>query len=645
MGKPQQKTVQSEQPEKLSLTSADIAALKREQMKELFPEAFSENKIDFDQLKRVLGEWVDAGKERFGLNWPGKAECVKIIQQPSIATLKPSRDESLEFDTTENIFIEGDNLEVLKLLQKSYFGKIKVIYIDPPYNTGNDFIYPDNYAETLDTYLAYTGQVDDEGKRFSTNTEATGRYHSNWLNMMYPRLYLAKNLLLEEGVIFISIDDHEQANLKALCDIIFGEENFIADIIWQKKFARANDAAYFSTMHDHILCYAKNSKQIGNDNAWELNLLDRGEETPEGYSNPDNDSRGDWTSVVLSAKSGTEKLRYKIVTPSGRVCLPPDGRYWAVNEEKLKELVKDNRIWFGKGGDGIPRLKTFLSEVQSGLRPNTIWFHEDVGHNQEGRQELKALFDDKALFDSPKPVRLLKTILKIASDKSDFIVLDFFAGSSTTAHAVMAANSEDNGKRKFIMVQLPEIVDESSDVFKAGYATIADISKERIRRASKKISKEIKEQLDLKGNGIPDLGFKAFKLSQSNFKIWEGAVEKIEGLEKQLDLHVDHIASKSTQDDILYEILLKAGFPLTTKVEKTKMAGKQVYSIEEGALLICLEAEITEELIDTMANASPIQVICLDAGFKGNDQLKTNAVQTFKSRAQSKEQEIVFRTV
>ena len=472
----------------------NISEDKKSKLKELFPEVFSEDKIDFDKLKLTLGEDISDSEERFGLQWAGKKDCFKVIQEPSVGTLKPCKKESVNWDTTENLFIEGDNLEVLKQLQKAYYGKVKTIYIDPPYNTGGEFIYPDRFQENLDTYLAYTGQVNDEGKKFSTNTETSGRFHSNWLNMMYPRLFFAKNLLKDEGVIFISIDDNEYDNLKKVGDEIFGEENFIANIIWQKKFSRSNDATYFSTMHDHILCYAKTSKLINPLKGWDLNLIERGSDVPSGYSNPDNDIRGNWASVVLSAKSGSESLKYMITTPSGRECYPPDGRFWGVNKNKFEELVLDNRIWFGKNGDGTPRLKTFLSEVQSGLRPNSIWFHNEVGHNQEGRQELKALFDDKAYFDGPKPVRLLKHILKITTEDKDFIALDFFSGSCSTAHAVLDLNKEDGGNRKFIMVQLPEPCDDKSEAFKAGYKTIADIGKERIRRVIKKIETEVQEE-------------------------------------------------------------------------------------------------------------------------------------------------------
>jgi len=615
-----------------ALKSMDIAAQKREELKQLFPEAFDEGKIDFEQLKRALGELVEPGKERFGLSWPGKAECMKIIQQPSVATLKPARDESVNFDETENLFIEGDNLEVLKLLQKSYFGKVKMIYIDPPYNTGKEFIYPDKYAETLETYLSYTGQIDDDGRKFSTNTDAVGRYHSNWLNMMYPRLYLARNLLREDGVIFISIDDNEQANLKLLCDQIFGEENFINNIIWQKKYAAANDAKWLSDTHDFILCYAK-SKDV-----WRPNHFERSEELNSKYSNPDDDPRGAWYPTNLSVKTYSEKNDYVITSPAGIDFSPPPSRCWVVSKEKYEELLADNRIWFGKDGTSRPYQKKFLTEVQQGVVPTTLWLHPEAGHTVGAKSEVRDLFEGSSdLFDTPKPTKLLQRILDMSTDE-DCIVMDFFAGSASLAHAVFNENLEDNGKRVCITVQLPEKIDNSDQ-------TIADLAKERIRRAAKKISEKQNGQLDLNGSGALDLGFKVFKLSPSNFKIWEGDIEKIENLEQQLFDHIDHLSAASTPEDILYELLLKAGFSLTTQVEKIQLAGTDVFSIEEGAMLICLDKDLSQEVIDAMAEANPPQVICLDEGFKGNDQLKANAVQTFKSCAQTEESEIVFKTV
>jgi len=603
--------------------STDIVSENIERMKNIFPDAFTEGGVNFDTLRQLLGDAkvLDEGEEKYGLNWHGKKKARQIALTPSTGTLLPCPEESVDWDTTKNLFIEGDNLEVLKLLQKSYANKVKMIYIDPPYNTGKEFVYPDNYQENLDTYLRYTGQLDDEGMKFSSNTESSGRQHTNWINMIYPRLKVARNLLSQDGVIFISIDDNEQANLREVCDEIFGAENFIANIIWQKKFSRSNDAEYFSTMHDHILCYAKSSST---DQGWVLNLLPRGEEVPSGYGNLDNDERGLWTSVVLSTKSGTEKLKYEITTPSGRVCIPPDGRFWGVSENKFQELVRDNRIWFGKNCEGIPRLKTFLSEVQSGLRPNTIWLHRDVGHNQEGRQEVKALFEGKGYFDGPKPVRLIDTMLKITSDKKSFVVLDFFAGSGTTAHAVMKQNAEDNGNRRFISIQLPEPLDEKSDAAKAGYETIADISKGRIGRAGIKIKEDHPE------SGC-DLGFKVFKLSNSNITVWNPDRANIE---ESLLSHEEHLIEGRTEQDVLYELLLKRGVDLSVPIESREVSGKNFYSIGYGVLFACLDKSITSEQVENIAQgiidwytelapSSETHVFFRDSAFR-DDVSKTN---------------------
>lgn len=626
--------------EKMTLDSMDIAEEKREALKRIFPEVFTEERIDFDQLKRVLGEWVDSDVERFGLNWPGKAECMKIIQKPSIATLKPVRDESINFDETENVFIEGENLEVLKLLQKAYFGKVKMIYIDPPYNTGKEFIYPDKYCEELKTYLAYTGQVDDNGRRFSTNTDTHGRFHSHWLNMMYPRLYLARNLLSEDGVIFISIDDHEIVNLRALCDLIFGEENFVIQLIWKsRQIVDSRNKTNASTDHEYVLVYAKNSE--------EAKILGK-EIDIDKYSNPDNDSRGPWMSnsiLGLATASQRPNLHYPITDPNKGVkyfCPPDTG--WRYSRETMEQKISDGRIVFPKSLTGRPREKKFLSEIKSEFTGLSSIIPQDVGYTLNGTREVRDLMNGR-YFDFPKPTSLIKLLVKQGTLREGDIIIDFFAGSATTAHAVMQLNAEDGGSRKYMCVQLPEPTAEKSEAYKSGYETIADIGKERIRRAARQIEDEQNGQLDLNGNGKLDLGFKAFKLDQSNFRVWDGTVEDEDALVEQLELHVDHIAEESSTESILYELLLKAGFPLTTKVEKRNMAGKEVFSIAGGEVLLCLEQKVTSELIDALASANPSQVICLDAAFQRNDQLKVNAALTFKSLAEAKGTEMVFRTV
>ncbi len=620
------------QPEKLDLRSQDIAAEQREKLRQLFPEVITEDgKVDFDRLKTTLGEIVDNGKERYGMNWPGKAECFRTIQMPSRATLRPCREESVNFDTTENLIIEGDNLEVLKLLQKGYLGKVKMIYIDPPYNTGNDFIYPDNYSENLDTYLSYTGQVDAEGRKFSTNPDTDGRFHSKWLNMMYPRMFLARNLLREDGVIFISIDDTEFDNLRKLCNEIFGEESFIAAVTWQKIYSGKADATHFGRFHEYILCIAKNVSSA------QIHLLPRTAEMDARYSNPDDDPRGVWLSNDLTAAGERSAGHFDVKSPTGATFDSPQGKHWLYSEVTMTRLLAENRIWFGKHGTAFPRLKRFLTEVQQGRRASTVWIHNEVGSTDEGTKELRTLFPElQGDFQTPKPVRLIKQMLQIATTKdTDDIVVDFFAGSGTTAEAVFQANEEDGGRRKVILVQLPERTE------RADFPTIADITKERVRRVIKELNNEDVDKLDLERVAKSDRGFRAFKLDSSNFKPWDGTqTDTPEGVTNQLELHVDHVLPDRSQEDILTELLLKSGFPLSTKIEATQLAGKQVFSVEGGTMLVCLDGNLTPEVIKAMADMKPSRVICLDDGFQGNDQLKTNAVQTMKARGV-----LSFRTV
>lgn len=630
---------------KQELTSMDIKEAQLQKLKELFPEAFTEGlKVDWDKLRLTLGdETVDTGKERYGMNWPGKADCFKTIQQPSIGTLVPARNESIDFDTTQNLFIEGDNLEVLKLLQKSYLGKIKMISIDPPYNTGNEFIYPDNYNENLNTYLEYTGQIDGEGRKFATNTESDGRFHSKWMNMMYPRLFLAKNLLKEDGLIFISIDDNEAHNLRVICNEIFGEENFLADIVWQRTFATKNDAKYFSSEHENILVYSKNIQFV------KINLLKRGEKQDARYTNPDNDLRGPWTSTDLLRMEHRVNSVYKITSPTGKEWVPLPGTSWRHPENEMLELIKNNEVTFGTDGNSKPRRKRFLSEVKQGIIPQTIWKHEEVGHTQEAKQMINKIFDNISLFDNPKPTRLIKRMVKLSCNKND-IVLDFFAGSATTAHAILEHNKEEVSNLNFICVQIPEPTDEKSEAYKAGYKTIADISKERIRRVATKMRneeieflKKSESKLFEEKHHVNDLGYKVYKLAQSNFKVWDTTVEKSpELIQQKLFEHINHISPEAEQEAILYELLLKSGFELTTHIEVLTLAGKTVFSIADGQLLICLEKEITHDCIKAMAEKEPSRVICLDEAFTGTnaDALKTNAVQIMKSKGV-----VNFRTV
>lgn len=615
--------------DKLRMQSFDKTGDNIKKIASLFPQCVTERMgkngkpelaIDFEKLKNELsGEVIDEGEERYQFTWPNKKAAEHLANTPTTMTLRPCREESLDFDTTQNLYIEGDNLEVLKVLRETYLGKVKMIYIDPPYNTGNDFVYNDDFAQLAEKYKDNSGQLDEEGNRMVLNMESNGRFHTDWLNMIYPRLKVAKDFLADDGVIFISIDDNEVDNLKKICDATFGEKNFIADLIWQKKFSRANDATYFSTMHDHILCYANNNI-LYSPNGWKIGLLPRGNEIPAGYSNPDDDERGIWTSVVLSAKSGSESLLYEITTPSGRKCTPPSGRYWSVSKEKFASLVKDNRIWFGKDGDGIPRLKTFLSEVQEGLRPNTILFHNEVGHNQEGKQEVKSLFSGLGVFDGPKPVRLLRHLMQVANITKDSVVLDFFSGSSTTAHAVMQLNAEDGGTRKFIMVQLPEKTSEKSDAYKAGYKNICEIGKERIRRAGKKI----KEEGGLMAQNL-DTGFRVLKLDSSNMNDVYYTPEEFD----INSLFSVNVKTDRSSEDLLFQVMLELGAELSSKIEHEEIAGKQVYKVNENYIVACFDTDVDEAAITEMAKMRPVYFVMRDSS-RATDSVADNFEQLFK---------------
>lgn len=612
-----EKMTDATQPEKLDLRSLDVAAEQQEKLRQLFPEVFTEGgKVDFDRLKSTLGENVDSGKERYGLNWPGKAECFRTIQTPSRATLRPCREESEDFDKTENLIIEGDNLEVLKLLQKGYLGKIKMIYIDPPYNTGNDFIYPDNYAESLDTYLSYTGQVDSEGKKFSTNPETDGRFHSKWLNMMYPRLFLARNLLRNDGVIFISIDDNEADNLRKTCDEIYGEENFLATLARRTKSGGGSAAHHFAVEHDYVLVYARNKEVVA------PLFVPHDPEYAKRYAHEDSKGKYFWDTME---RSYTQTKPYKITAPDGTLL---EGN-WFRSEERFKKDLEDGEVRFLKKENGQWSVQ-FKQRQAEGRKIRSL-LHEN--EYKSSHDEIEALGLGGA-FSFPKPTSLVAQLVQ-GGCKAGEIVLDFFAGSGTTAQAIIELNEKDGADRKFILVQLPEATDKKE------FPTIADVTKERVRRVIKKIAKRKGTQLPLTSSRNEDLGFRVFKLDVSNFKPWDGTQpEAAEGVAKQLELHVDHVLPGRSQEDILTEFLLKSGFPLSTRVQTIQLAGKQVFSVEDGAMLVCLDSNLTPEVIKAMADIKPSRVICLDDGFQGNDQLKTNAVQTMKARGV-----LSFRTV
>ncbi len=641
-------TDKTDAPEKFDLRSHEIAEDKREELLHLFPEVRTEGgKIDFERLKLALGETVDVGKERYGMNWPGKADCFKAIQTPSLGTLRPCPEESVNFDMTENLIIEGDSLEVLKLLQKSYLGKVKVIYIDPPYNTGNDFIYPDNYAESLQTYLEYTGQIDSEGKKFSTNTEADGRFHSKWLSMMYPRLYLARNLLCDDGVIFISIDDRELPNLERICHEVFGEENYRGTIVRATGQTTGQDSGGLGSSFDYVLVYFK-SPDV------ELAGLPLDDSDLERYE--EEDRRGKYALWQLR-KTGSNDRRtdrpnmfFPVKNPDGKEVWPigPTGyeSCWRFDRKGYERLFADDYIvWRKRKRNGAeewwPYVKTYLEGRTK--RPSPLW--NDLEGSKKASIDLRALLGDN-VFSNPKPLGVLSRLLQIVPEPSkDCIVLDFFAGSGTTAHAVLELNRRDGGARRFILVQLPETLDPEETDQKAAAdfcdklgrpRRITEITKERVRRAIQKLNAEGNaKDSALFDRDAPksDRGFRVFKLAESNLKPWTADVaHEARALEKQLELHVDHIREGRTPEDLLYEILLKSGFPLTTAVETIQLAGKTVHSVAGGTLFVCLERALTLDLIRAMAERKPERVVCLDEGFAGNDQVKANAVQIFKTK-------------
>jgi adenine-specific DNA-methyltransferase len=615
-------------PEQFDLRSHTISEDKLDGLLRLFPEVRTEDeKIDFNRLKLTLGESVDTGKERYGLTWPGKSDCFRAIQTPSLGTLLPAPAESVNWDSTENMVIEGDNLEVLKLLQKSYLGKVKMIYIDPPYTTGNDFNYPDNYAESLQTYLEYTGQIDSQGKKFSTNSDTEGRFHSKWLNMMYPRLFLARNLLTPDGAIFISIDDNEVASLRNLTDEVFGPENFLATLIWQKVFSPKNTAKYFSEDHDYILVFAKSK------DSWRPELIPRTEDATARYANPDNDPRGPWSSSDLTARNYYGAGQYSVVGRTGKEFGPGKGRYWRQSLETLKELDADNRVWWGEDGANMPRLKRFLSEVKEGVVPQTLLLHTLVGNTQEAKKELLDYADFEStenVLNSVKPTRLIRHLIRIGTTSGhNDLILDFFAGSGTTAHATLLQNAEDQGNRKFILVQLPELL----PVPEKKARNICDLAKSRLRNAIVRGAKDDGGEKSIDKAGLKQSGYRVYKLAESNFKVWDSdRPADGKSLQKRLSDHVHHIRDGRSERDILTELLLKSGFLPTTSVSEVTVGGKKAYKVAEGNLVVCLDRKLTLEAVRAIADLHPERVVCLDEGFEENDQLKVNAAQTFKTK-------------
>ena len=613
--------------EHLNMQSMDKVAANVAKIMKLFPNCVTErinaegkleHAIDFDILRQELNDYVvDGLQERYQFTWPEKSNAILAANAPINKTLRPCREESVDFDNTENLYIEGDNLDVLKLLQETYLGKVKMIYIDPPYNTGKDFIYNDDFKQSTEEYIENSGQLDGEGNRFVANTESNGRFHTNWLNMIYPRLKLAKDLLSDDGVIFISIDDNEVENLRKICDEIFGENNFLAQVIWERAFSPKNDAKFFSVSHDYVLIYARSIE------VFSIGLLPRSAESDARYKNPDNDPHGPWTSDNMTVKSYSANYDYPIRTPNGTIYYPPAGRCWFTSKERMQKLIENGAVWFGNNGGNMPRIKRYLSDVQQGMTPITIWKYLDVGHNQEARQELKKLFDEKAYFDGPKPIRLLNRILTIANVKKDDFILDFFSGSATTAHAVMQLNAEDGGKRKFIMVQLQEECAENSEAYKAGYKNICEIGKERIRRAGKKI----KEENPLTTQDL-DIGFRVLKCDSSNME--DVYFTPKEYMDKQQNLFVDNIKADRSDEDLLFDAMLKLDTPLSSKIEKITIAGKTVYNVAQGHLMACFDKNVTDEVITAIAKEMPSYFVMRDSS-QADDSVAINFEQIFNT--------------
>lgn len=590
-----------------------------------------EHAIDFDKLRVELSKGIVEGQqERYQFTWPGKREAMRIANTPTNMTLRPDRESSVDFDNTGNLYIEGDNLEVLKILREDYLGKVKMIYIDPPYNTGNDFVYEDDFSQTSGEFRGKSGMFDEDGnmilQNYEVNSESNGRFHTDWLNMIYPRLKVAGDLLTEDGVIFISIDDNEVENLRKVCDEVFGERNFIAQLIWERAFSPKNDARFVSNSHDYVLMFTRNI------DSFVIGRLDRTAEANARYSNPDNDPRGVWMSSDISVKTYNAACDYPITTPSGKIIEPPAGRCWRLSKKAFFERLQDNRIWFGPNGDNTPRIKRFLSELKfDGMAPTSILFYKDVGHSQEGAQEVVSLFGDKGVFDGPKPVRLLQRLITLANLKDDSIVLDFFSGSATTAHALMKTNLEKGTDRKFILVQLPEKVsDKKKD---QGYGTICEIGKERIRRAGKKILEELATKKAENGlfdkESEPtrlDVGFRVLKLDTSNMQDVYYTPED----SSAATLFDDNVKPDRTPEDLLFQVMLEYNLPLSAKIERKTIAGKEVFSVNDDYLIACFDENVNETVITEVAKRKPLYFIMRDSSLS-SDQVADNFEQIFNA--------------
>lgn len=610
--------------EKVEQSTPSALDERLEDLKKMFPEFFTEGKLDVPKIQELLGENVEEGAERYHFTWAKKLDAIRLLQVPHHSTLISFRQESVNFDKTQNLFIEGENLEVLKLLKKSYFSRIKVIYIDPPYNTGKEFVYPDNYKSPMDTYLRLTGQQDNGGNRLTSNVETSGRYHSDWLSMMYPRLFTARHLLRDDGLIFVSIDDHEVHNLRMLMNEVFGEENFVSNIIWQNKYTRSNDARWFSSNHEYLLVFARNREKL------RLNLLPRTGAQKAAYSNPDNDPKGDWKATPLHAKSGKNQSTFKYTFKNGVVWSPPPGTFPRYARKTLAEFDENNEIWFGKNGKSVPSRKSYLSEVKSGVTPVTVWLNDEVGNTHEGNNELKALLGG-GIFDNPKPTNLIKRILQLSTLPSEgHIVLDFFAGSCTTADAVLDLNQQDRGDRRFICVQLPESLDppktsENGTVL----SNVAEIGKERIRRAIDRIQQNGKVQTSNENGGEHNpLGFKVFKLSSSNYRSWQGSDESdYNAYIQEMALLNDPLVDNWKVEHVIYEIAIIEGYSLNCRVELLQnISANAVYEVtdfeKEQAFKICLDDTIEPGISKKLNLDMQDLFICRDVAL--NDETAAN---------------------
>ena len=608
---------------KLKMHSPDLTQDNIAKIRQLFPGCVTEARdeatgelrlaVDFDQLKQELSDHIVEGpQERYRLDWPGKREALIAANAPTASTLRPIRDESVDFDSSDNLLIEGDNLEVLKVFQESFLGRVKLIYIDPPYNTGRDFIYDDDYSVEAGAYFNLTGEADEEGRRMVANTESNGRFHSDWLSMLYPRLRLAKNILADDGVVFISIDDNELDNLRKLCNEVFGESNFVATVIWQKVFAPKNSARFFSEDHDFILVVAKNI------DSWRPNLLPKTKNMISRYKNPDNDPRGLWTSGDLQARNPYSEGVYPVTCPSGRVIQGPGkGSYWRVSWKKFQELDQDGQIWWGEAGDNMPRLKRYLAETKEGKTPQTLWKFEEVGHTQDAKKTLLNYVPfehTENVLNTVKPVALLRRIVQLATKpEENAIVMDFFSGSAPTAHAVLEQNRADDGNRRFIAVQIAEPL----RIPEGKMETIFDMGRLRLINVINELKAESKSVK----------GFRVLKLDTSNMKDVYYRPDEL----KQSDLldMVDNVKEGRTPEDLLFQVLVDWGVDLTLPIRRETVQGKTVFFVDDNALVACFDTGVTEELVKELAGYEPLRVVFRDNGFV-SDAVKINVEQVFR---------------